>query len=185
MIFNRIPRCVLLFVAASLLVVPVADAKVYKLYYLGGQSNMDGYGRVSELPEAMRGPVSGVMIFHGNTAPDGVAVDGRGKWSQLQPGHGVGFTSDGQKNGYSDRFGVELTLARRLKELHPDANIALWDYGDTVRAAQAAYAEKDGHAAIVTSTDDYGYSDKWHYDSPGYIDLGVNFADALAQLEKR
>ena len=31
-------------------VAPSAGATVYDLYYLGGQSNMDGYGLVEELP---------------------------------------------------------------------------------------------------------------------------------------
>ena len=34
-----------------------AQATDYKLYFLGGQSNMDGYGHVSELPEANRSTV--------------------------------------------------------------------------------------------------------------------------------
>jgi iduronate 2-sulfatase len=286
------------------------QAKEYRVYYLGGQSNMDGYGFVKELPPDPAEPVEGVMIFHGNTAPDGAAVDGRGVWSVLRPGHGVGFSSDGKENTYSERFGVELTFARRLKELHPDANIALvkysrggtsiaaeaagqfgcwepdfrggdgegkgvnqydhflatvrhafavkdidgdgeedtltpagilwmqgesdaygnadvaeryeanlkrlmdllraalrsddlpvaigrisdsgrddkdgkvWDYGETVRAAQAAFAEKDGSAALVTSTDEYHYSDPWHYDTNGYLDLGRKFAEAITEIPK-
>jgi hypothetical protein len=275
------------------------EARTYRLYYLGGQSNMDGYGYVEKLPEALRGPVSDVMIFHGNAAPDGTPVDGRGIWTELRPGHGVGFTSDGRANTYSDRFGVELTLARRLRELRPHEHLAIikysrggtsidisaagkfgcwdpdyeaengvnqydhflatlrhatavpdidndgqadmlvpagivwmqgesdanardvaqryeknlrrlmdllraalrvddlpvvigrisdsgqdddgkvWDYGDVVREAQAAFVRQDARASLVTTTDDYGYSDKWHYDTPGYIDLGRQFADAL------
>jgi iduronate 2-sulfatase len=294
-----------------LLVGAGVHAKEYQVYYLGGQSNMDGYGFVKELPQESAGPVSGVMIFHGNMAADAAPVDGRGVWSELRPGHGVGFSSDGKANKYSDRFGVELTLARRLKEQNPKSNIALikysrggtsiaaeaagpfgawepdfrggegdgaginqydhflatlrhafavkdidgdgeedtlipagivwmqgesdaaytpeiaqryeanlkrlmdlvraalrtddlpvtigrisdsgrdesdgkmWDQGETVRAAQAAFCEKDGHAALVTSTDNYGYSDPWHYDSAGYLDLGRKFADALNSLEKK
>lgn len=283
-----------------------ASAADYHLYYLGGQSNMDGYGRVAELPDELQGPVDGVMIFHGNTAPDAAPVDGRGVWAELRPGHGVGYASDGEAGSYSDRFGVELTFARRLRERYPDRNIALvkysrggtsidceaarhfgcwdpdfkggegdgagvnqydhflatlrnamsvgdvdgdgeadrlipagivwmqgesdaalnadvafryrehlrrlmdllraalrsddlpvaigrisdssretgedpvWEYGEVVRAAQAAWVEADGHAALVTATDEYGYSDPWHYDTAGYIDLGRRFADALA-----
>ena len=52
-----------------------------------------------------------------------------------------------------------------------------------VREAQAAFVEKDARAALVTSTDDYGYSDPYHYDTAGYIDLGRQFADALHELE--
>jgi hypothetical protein len=58
-----------------------------------------------------------------------------------------------------------------------------WKHGEIVRAAQAEYAKKDTSAALVTSTDNYGYSDPWHYDSAGYLDLGRQFAAAVAQLE--
>lgn len=121
----RIP---ILLLAFTLFCASAVSAKTYRVYYLGGQSNMDGYGYVKELPAELNGPVEGVYIFHGNPRPDGEAVDGRGLWAQLRPGHGVGFKSDGKKNEYSERFGVELTLARRLKELHPGANIALVKY---------------------------------------------------------
>ena len=285
-------------------------AKDYRVYYLGGQSNMDGHGYVRKLPDTLNTPVKGVMIFHGNTSRDNRPLDGRGIWSELKPGHGVGFKSDGFSNEYSARFGVELTFARRLQELHPNENIALikysrggtsiaieaarffgcwdpdfsdgdgegygvnqydhflatirratsfrdidgdgeddtlipagivwmqgesdasytvelarryegnlkrlmdviraalrhddlpvvigrisdsgkdrdgkvWNYADIVRSAQAAFVEKDGHAALVTSTDDYNYSDRWHYDSAGYVDLGHKFAETMSKLSER
>ena len=282
-----------------------ASATDFHVYYLGGQSNMDGYGYVDQLPAELNKPVDGVYIFHGNTAPDAGPVDGRGVWSPLKPGHGVGFTSDGQTSNYSQRFGAELTLGRRLKEIYPDRNIAfvkysrggtsiaieaarhfgcwdpdftggdgdgkginqydhflatvryatahqdidgdgtddrlipsgivwmqgesdagnqdiadryeanlkrlmdliravwraddlrvvvgrisdsgndksdgkVWDFGNVVRAAQKNFCDKDINAALVTSTDRYDYSDPWHYDTAGYIDLGIQFANALA-----
>ena len=298
-------RCSIVLSALLLsLTTASAEAKVFQVYYLGGQSNMDGYGRNSELPAELKQPVPGVFIFHGNTEKDGAPVDGRGVWSQLKPGHGVGFRSDGSTNTYSDRFGVELTFARRLRELHPDQNVAIvkysrggtsiaieaarhfgcwdpdynagegagkginqydhflatirhslaardidgdgeedtlvpagicwmqgesdagsaevaaryeanlkrlmdliraalraddlpvaigrisdsgkddkdgkvWDFGEQVRAAEAAYVEHDGRAGLVTTTDKYGYSDPYHYDSAGYIDLGKQFAETL------
>ncbi|HNX83029.1 MAG: hypothetical protein KBB24_02695 [Bacteroidales bacterium] len=277
----------------------------YHLYYLGGQSNMDGYGYVAQLPAGLTGEFEGVMIYQGNTVGDNTAVDGRGLWSTLRPGHGAGFVSDGTANTYSDRFGVELTFAERMKELFPDEKIAIvkysrggtsidttaagsfgawlpsytggnginqydhflatvkgamaagdidgdgkkdrlipsgilwmqgesdanndyatsvykenlallvdsirkvfsapgmpvaigrisdshndadsivWTWGDDVREAQATFVAEDGNAALVTSTDNYGYSDMWHYDSEGYIDLGRKFADAIAGLRQR
>jgi hypothetical protein len=290
----------------TVLIALPAAAKDYHLYYLGGQSNMDGYGYVKELPSALNQPMNGVMIFHGNTSKDNEPEDGNGIWTQLKPGHGVGFMSDGTTNQYSDRFGVELTLARRLKERNPNENIAfikysrggtsiaikaagqfgcwdpdfeegnrvnqydhflatvrnalsvsdidgdgesdrlipsgivwmqgesdanqedtahayaanltrlmnliraafrmddipvvigrisdsgrdekdgkVWDYGDIVRTAQAQFVNEDGYAALVTSTDRYGYSDTWHYDTEGYIDLGQQFADALIRIQNR
>jgi hypothetical protein len=36
-----------------------------------------------------------------------------------------------------------------------------------------------------SNMDGYGYSDKWHYDSAGYIDLGRQFAEAMANLERQ
>ncbi len=275
---------------------------VYKVYFLGGQSNMDGYGYVKDLPEALRAPMPEVPIFHGNQSPDNAPEDGRGIWAPLRPGHGVGFTSDGKTNTYSDRFGVELTFAEGLRAREPEAHIALikysrggtaldtlapsfgtwdpdfhgengvnqydhflatlrhafaardidgdgmddvlvpagivwmqgesdgiseeaaqryeanlkrlmdliraalrvddlpvvigrisdsgqdedgkvWDYGDEIRAAQAAFVAHDDRAALVTSTDEYAYSDPWHYDSAGFLDLGRRFAEAMADLE--
>lgn len=280
------------------------QTKVYNVYYLGGQSNMDGYGFVKELPPELNKPVDGVVIFHGNSAPDGVEPDGKGLWATLRPGHGSGFTSDRIVNNYSDRFGVELTFAIKMKELEPGSNIAIikysrngssidsaaagkfgcweqnytkgnginqydhflatiknaysfqdidgdgykdklepagivwmqgesdgtiestalkyeenltklmgliriafhdkkmpvaigrisdskksprgkvWEFGEIVRNAQADFVKKDGRAALVTSTDNYGYSDTWHYDSSGYIDLGNKFAEALFSISR-
>lgn len=302
------------FLAAAVALIAVSNvchAKTYKLYFLGGQSNMDGYGKVAELPKDLTKKLANVRIFHGSPAPDGTAENGKGVWSVLQPGHGRGFSSDGTTNNYSDCFGIELTFVRELLKKHPDANIALikysrggtsihikaarnfgcwdpdfsggegkgkginqydhflatlrnaaktqdidgdgeadeliptgilwmqgesdaaltkevamayeanlrrlmdliraamrqddlpvvigrisdsgkdakdgkvWDYGNIVRQAQADFVKKDGHAALVTSTDNYKYSDPWHYDTAGYIDLGQQFANAILKLENR
>lgn len=278
---------------------------VYHLYYLGGQSNMDGYGLISDLPASLAGDLQGVMIYHGNTSADNTPVDGRGIWSTLCPGHGAGFSCDGTTNVYSDRFGVELSFAEKMDELFPDEKIAIikysrggtsidtaaaggagawlpgytggngvnqydhflatvkgamagkdidgdgkkdrlipsgilwmqgesdannvyatsiykenlamlidsirsvfsapdmpvvigrisdsrndadslvWTWGEALREAQAQYVAEDGNAVLVTSTDNYGYSDPWHYDSEGYIDLGRKFAGAIAAARQR
>lgn len=297
-----LPTCLLVLAA------PMAFADEFDLYYLGGQSNMDGYGYVKDLPSEMNDEFPQVLIFHGNTSKDQAPVDGRGKWQTLRPGHGVGFKSDGESNVQSSRFGVELTFAKTLQDAKPDRKIAIikysrggtsihqgaaggfgcwepdflkgtgagkgvnqydhflatiknakqvqdidgdgetdtliprgivwmqgesdgsysleiaqqyesnlkrlmdlvraallsddlpvvigrisdsgndakdgkvWDYGPEVRAAQAAFVEKDTAAKLVTSTDEYGYSDPWHYDSAGYIDLGKKFAEAMLEL---
>jgi hypothetical protein len=289
---------------------PTVGATTYDLYFLGGQSNMDGYGYVEELPTEAAGPVEGVVIFHGNTSPDDAAVDGRGLWAELRPGHGGGYSSDGKTATYSDRFGVELSFARTLRKLEPDAHIAIikysrggssidrdaadrfgcwdpdypddastgvnqydhflatiqhavavddidgdgqsdvlvprgiiwmqgesdaahgeeiaqryeanlerlmdliraalwtddlpvvigrisdsgndeeekdgkvWNHGEIVRQAQQSYVANDPRAALVTSTDAYGYSDPWHYDSAGYLDLGTQFAIAVHELRE-
>ena len=231
----------------------------------------------------------------------------------LKPGHGAGFSANGTRNTPGDRFGPELTFARRMKELHPNEGIAIikysrggtsidqkaesasqagcwepdfnggegagkginqydhclatiknamsdrnidddgaddqlipcgivwmqgesdagdveiagryeanlkrlmdllraalraddlpiaigqisdskkdavrsehiWKEGEMVRAAQAAFCEKDQAARLVTSTDGYGYSDPYHYDSAGYLDMGEQFANAIGALETR
>ena len=288
------------------LVVISASAKEYRLYYLGGQSNMDGFGYTKELPSELINPLPGVVIFHGNPAADNTPVDGRGIWEPLKPGHGDGFSSDGKLNNLSDRFGLELTFARRLQELNPGQPIAIlkysrggtsidtaaageygcwdpdfskgngvnqydhflaainyafsvkdidgdgekdsliptgifwmqgesdacfgeeiaqkyqanlkrmmdllraalrsddlpvvigrisdsgrdpsgkvWPQGEIVRQAQAEFVKQDGNATLVISTDKYGYSDPWHYDSAGYLDLGRQFAEAVYELLKK
>ena len=307
---ERLEELALGFLAVVCLWSSSAEAKDYKLYYLGGQSNMDGFGYVKDLQGQNVEPVKGVMMFHGNQGLDCQPESGQGLWAELRPGNGSGFTSDGVKNTYSDRFGVELSFARRLRELDPDSNIAIikysrggtsisadaeaaktfgcwepdfhqalfygdvnqydhflatlrhafavvdidgdgeadtlnpegiiwmqgesdageeqvaahyeanlkrlmdliraalreddipvvigrisdsgkddyeragangkvWEFGETVRQAQANFVEHDENAVIVISTDEYKYSDPWHYDSAGYLDLGKEFADVV------
>jgi len=275
-----------------------------RVYYLGGQSNMDGHGYSKDLPESLSQVNDDVWIFHGNPVGDDLPDGGLGIWAPLQAGHGAGFASDGISNEYSNRFGVELSLASRLQELYPGEGIALikysrggssidslatgvfgcwepdfqggtginqydnflltvstalnkadingdgnldvlvpagiiwmqgesdasyneeiansyysnlkrlmdlirasfrtddlpvvigkisdswndpgdgkvWDYGELVQYAQEKYTRTDGHATIVRATRYYKYSDPWHYDSEGYTDLGIRFAEALYQL---
>ncbi len=274
------------------------------VFYLGGQSNMDGHGTVSELPKDLNVPVAGVYIFHGNTMIDSFEVGGQGVWKVLKPGHGAGHTATFEKNNLSGAFGIELTFATKMKELHPEYNIALikysrggtsihkdaagpfgcwepdftvgtgvnqydhflatvrnayairdidgdgeddelipagilwmqgesdagklewanqyaanlkrlmnlmravfrvddlpvvvgrisdsgnsptgkvWKYGREIRWQQARFVSRDGNAALVTSTDNYSYSDRWHYDSEGYIDFGEQFAIMMDTLLK-
>lgn len=301
--FKRLPIEWILFTVLS--VQPARAQTTYDVYFLGGQSNMDGFGTSSDLPDHLEAFEPRVMIFHGNPAPDDSSGGGRGVWTPLRPGHGYGFHSDGSANHYSERFGVELTFAERMSELEPGARIALikysrggtsidaaaagpfgswdheyggpegvnqydhflatvrnamavedidgdgvrdelvpagivwmqgesdaantieiaqryqdnlaqlidliraafrvddlpvvigrisdsgrdedgkvWDHGEIVRAAQAAFVEQDGAAALVTTTDQYDYSDTWHYDSAGFLDLGRRFAEAMVRLRK-
>ncbi len=136
----------LLSVVVATLPSGVALAEDYKLYFLGGQSNMDGYGYVKQLPAELAGEVEGVMIFHGNRAKDGVAPDGRGCWAPLQPGYGVGFRSDGTTNQLSDRFGPELTFGRHLRKLDPQTKVAIIKYsrGGTSIDVEAPNAKSHG-----------------------------------------
>ncbi len=281
------------------------ESDTVRVFYLGGQSNMDGYGHNNTLPVALNLTQKNIWIFHGNPAGDDQPEGGLGIWEALKPGHGVGFQSDGKVNMLSDRFGVELSFAARLQELYPGERIALikysrggssidslatgifgcweadyqgiaginqydhflktirkamntadmdgdgkidilvpsgivwmqgesdgsytediasryymnlkrlmdlirasfrmddlpvvigkisdswndpadgkvWDHGELVQYAQEKFARTDGNAAIVRSTRYYHYSDPWHYDSEGYIDLGKKFAESFYESE--
>lgn len=298
-----------------LLIMVVMPGRVYcqkgqidtiKLFFLGGQSNMDGYGYTAELPDSLNRVFENVWMFHGTPAMDEHDYGGLGKWERLKPGHGIGFASDGTVNKLSDRFGLELSFAATLEKLYPGNKIAIvkyskggtaidsmasnnlgswdvdyigktgvnqydhflatlsnafwirdidgdgaadylmpsgiiwmqgeadagkteeiarryyanlkrlmnliraslrtddlpvvigkisdswrdedgrvWTYGELVQYAQEKYAATDHNAAIVRDTRYYQYSDKFHYDSAGYIDLGQKIAQAIYQLMER
>ena len=111
-----------------ILISSAAPAAEYDLYFLGGQSNMEGYGHEAELPEALAGSFDGVWIFAGNDAMDDDASGGLGLWAPLTPGFGLLFASDGKTNTLTDRFGPELTFAARLQENKPGTPIAIIKY---------------------------------------------------------
>lgn len=297
-------RIVALFILITCHFIVVGQNKkdTVMVFYLGGQSNMDGYGYNSDLPDSLDNELENVFIFHGNPAGDNDKRGGAGIWEVLKPGHGKEFSSDGKMNFLSSRFGVELSFAKRLQQLFPDQKIALikyskggssldssvargfgcwepdfngvnglnqydyclrtikkalftrdinedgiedvlipsgiiwmqgesdayieesaqnyysnlkrlmdllrasfhtddlpvvlgkitdsgkekdgkvWEYGELIQYAQEKLARNELQTTIVRSTKDYNYSDKWHYNSEGYIDLGVKFADSVSQL---
>lgn len=294
--FTKIIFVVLLFP----LCIAAQTKDTFLVFYLGGQSNMDGYGYNKDLPSELDQTFKDTWIFHGNPTGDENPAGGLGIWAPLQPGHGVGFSSDGHSNQLSDRFGVELSFIATLKKQIPNQKIALikysrggssidslaagqfgswepdfigktglnqydyflrtvnrstsisdingdgqedflkpagilwmqgesdahtevianryysnlkrlmdliratlrtddlpivlgkisdswndkkdgkvWDYGELVQHAQEKFARQDRHTSIVRSTRYYKYSDPWHYDSAGYMDLGEKFAEAI------
>jgi hypothetical protein len=71
------------------------------------------------------------------------------------------------------------------KAVPKNIKVKRWKFAKTVRKAQADFVTRDGHAALVTSTDTYSYSDPYHYDSAGFLDLGKAFADALETVAPR
>ena len=105
-----------------------ANAETYHLYYLGGQSNMEGFGYNEELPDTIARTSERVWIFTGQMALDDEAHAGTGVWAPLQPGHGTGFRSDGHANEYSDRFGPELTFGQTISDAKADTKIAIIKY---------------------------------------------------------
>ncbi len=273
-------------------------------FFLGGQSNMNGFGYTTDLPDTLRITMDDVRIFQGNPVGDSEPGGGLGRWAPLQPGHGINFKSNGNINILSNRFGPELTFGYHLRRQYPGKKLAIikyarsgsaidcrtpnkfgcwspdfettnqfdhftttlenalssddidgdgkrdflipagiiwmqgesdgaytepfarqysknlarlmqairrkvgapaipvvigqitdsgqdiadgkvWDYGAIIQAQQALFVEQDVNALLVVSTQNYGYSDPWHYDSKGYIDLGCSFAEAIAKLNKK
>jgi hypothetical protein len=275
-----------------------------KVFYLGGQSNMEGFGYVKNLPDSLKKKNKDFFIYQGNPVVDNDASGGLGKWDLLQPGHGTGFSSDGKTNSLSDRFGVELSLAKKLQELYPNQKLAfikyarngssidsigtssfgawepdfkggkgmnqydyflktvngamavkdingdgiedvlipsgiiwmqgesdadkteaianqyysnlkrltdlmratfrnndlpivvgkisdsgdieggkVWKFGELVQYSQEKFAGTQPNVAIVRTTNNYKYTDRYHYDNNGYIDLGKQFAIAIYNLK--
>ena len=299
-------RLILIFVMGQMLAVAqnrTLEKDTIRLYFLGGQSNMEGHGLNAELPDSLNLTQENVWIFHGTPTGDDNPLGGIGKWEQLKPGNGAGFTSNGKKNTYAIKFGVELSFGKKLEQLYPGDKIAIikyarggssidslaarnfgswemdyrgsdnqfdyflktinaafgshdidgngvedilvpsgiiwmqgesdavltediafryysnlkrlmdliratlrdddipvvigkisdsgidnngktWKYGELIQHAQEEYVRKDKSAAIVRDTKHYQYSDPWHYDSQGYIDLGIKFAEAIYSLDK-
>lgn len=260
---------------------------------------MDGHGYNIQLPKSLKSTFKGVWIFHGNPVLDGEETGGLGVWEELKPGHGKGFSSDSKQNNLSNRFGIELSFAKKIQELYPNQKIAIIKYSmggtsidstaarqygswapdfkginqydnflttlrlafetsdfdkngikdklipsgiiwmqgesdalfeksatnyydnlkrllnlfraalrkndlpivigkisdsenefgrktlkycDLVQFAQEKFADDDENAFIVRSTKRYKYLDKYHYNSDGYIDLGIKFAEVICKL---
>lgn len=275
------------------------------VFYLGGQSNMQGYGKNADLPKELQKPFKDVMIFQGDSQIDDHPNGGNGKWDFLQPGHGSSFSTDGFTNTLSDKFGIELSFAKKIRETYPAKKIAIikytrngssldsigtnnfgswdpdyksktgqnqydyflrtvstamsvrdinndgiedilipkailwmqgesdadkteqiavnyysnfkrlmelmkaalhnndlpivigkisdseqdtdgkvWDYCEIIQYAQEKYIKNYRNTFIIRSTKNYKYSDKWHYNSAGYIDLGIEFSKHIKFLNK-
>lgn len=98
-----------------------------RVFVLAGQSNMNGFGFTKDLPSELK-TFNEVYIFQGKAVADEEMGGGAGKWESLKPGHGHQFTTDGSVNKLSDRFGPELSFAKRMKELFPKDKIAIIKY---------------------------------------------------------
>ncbi|CAN5223046.1 hypothetical protein BH23BAC3_BH23BAC3_33750 [soil metagenome] len=98
------------------------------LYILAGQSNMDGEGFVNDLPAHLSDVQEGAWVYSPNRRDDQQPVDDRGFWEPLSPGHGAGYRTDGEKSFLSNRFGPELSFAKRLREQNPGRNILIYKY---------------------------------------------------------
>lgn len=124
------------------------ETRTHKLYFLGGQSNMVGYGYVSELPVDLSHGVDRVMIFVGRPAYDGEMQGGKGLWSPLLPGFGHGFETDGRSILLSDRFGPELSFGIELSSEQPKTGIALVKYAFGGSGLAPGVGEGNWHPTI-------------------------------------
>ncbi len=118
----------LVVAAACVLLSTTVQATDYQLYFLGGQSNMEGFGFNEELPDEARAASDRVMIFAGQMAFDNETHGGVGLWARLTPGFGTGFKTDGKANMLSNRFGPELLFGQTLAARNADENIAIVKY---------------------------------------------------------
>ena len=119
------------------------EKEVWNVYYFGGQSNMDGYGYNSELPDSLDGIISNAMIFDGNRDNEGSPNGGVGIWSPVEPGHGYGFKTNGKSNDLSERFGPELSFANSLVEQGKKVAIIKYSFGGTSLFQGAGYGNWD------------------------------------------
>jgi hypothetical protein len=126
-----------------------SDVTEFKLYFLGGQSNMEGFGFNRNLPSNLNRSFENVMIFQGNHVPDKDERAGNGVWEPLQPGHGTGYTSNGSKNTHSDWFGPELSFGAWLQKENLDQKIAIIKY------SRGGSALQEGVSGFGTWAPDY------------------------------
>jgi hypothetical protein len=299
-------KYILVFLLVPFMLLAQAKKDTIRVFYLGGQSNMQGYGYVKELPDSLNKKNKNAFIYQGNPVGDNDKSGGLGKWDLLQPGNGTGFASDGKSNILSDRFGVELSFAKKLQELYPNQKLAIikyarngssidssgtvyfgawepdfkggkginqydyflrtvnnamavqdinsdgvedvlipsgiiwmqgesdsdkteqiaiqyyanlkrlmelmratfrnndlpivigkisdsgddvdgkiWSFGELVQYGQEKFAATEPNVVIVRTTANYKYTDKYHYKSDGYIDLGKEFAKAVFLLNNK
>jgi hypothetical protein len=122
------------------------EGHVYHVYYLGGQSNMEGFGFSADLPTEFVAPHPTARIYEASSTPDNEPVDGKGIWAAVEPGHGLGFRTDGVTNRLSNRFGPEVTFAHRLAALEAGTRVAILKYargGSSIASGASGYGTWD------------------------------------------
>lgn len=103
-----------------------AQAKHYKVYLLGGQSNASGRGDASELVAPYDSPQTDVALYWQKTLETSNGNLTQDVWVALQPDSGQGKNSPA---GHDVEFGPELAFGRTMADAHPDDNIAIIKYG--------------------------------------------------------
>ena len=77
------------------------ELDIWKVYYFGGQSNMDGYGFNDQLPDSLKKMILNSMIYNGKRDNERSLNGGIGIWSPVEPGHGNMFQTDDISNSLS------------------------------------------------------------------------------------
>ena len=117
------------------------EVDIWKVYYFGGQSNMDGFGYNSELPDSLNKVIGNAMIFDGKRDNEGKSDGGTGIWAPMEPGHGYGFKTNGHSNTLSDRFGPELSFANTMITNGEKVAIIKYSFGGTALYSGAGYGD--------------------------------------------
>ena len=73
----------------------------------------------------------------------------------------------------------------KISDSGDDADGKVFGFGELVQFGQEKFAATQPNAAIVRTTTSYKYTDRYHYDSHGFIDLGKQFANALFALNNK
>ncbi len=141
------------------------QAADYLLFYLGGQSNMEGFGYSGELPEYYQGTENDVLIFNGNAVGDDQAGGGFGQWLPLSPGFGTGIKSTDSATTLSNRFGPELSFGKHMAKL-TGKKIAIIKYAR-------------GGSSIALGASGYGTWDRNYQENTG-INQWDNFQATVA-----
>ena len=95
--------------AFSFFVTPTFAQETISVYLMGGQSNMQGVGRTSEIPAGQL-PQPNVQLYHSTGTS---STDGANQWI---PNQANGFASG--------HFGPEIGFGARLSELYSDERFA-------------------------------------------------------------
>ena len=117
------------------------ELDIWKVYYFGGQSNMDGYGFNDQLPDSLKKRIPNSRIFNGKRDNEGSLNGGIGIWSYVEPGHGYMFETNGNFNTLSEMFGPELSFADKMIKSGDKIAIIKYSFGGTALYPGAGYGD--------------------------------------------
>ena len=117
------------------------ELDIWKVYYFGGQSNMDVFGHDSQLPDSLKKMIPTSMTFNGKRDNEGSPNSGTGIWSPVELGHGNMFQTDGVSNFLSTMFGPELSFANKMTSNGEKIAIIKYSFGGTALYPSALYGD--------------------------------------------